>query len=172
MGQVDFNAFCTIVNLTALHDNLGFLSSTLDSTQGSVTLKSQMLLSLRGFFEWHTAWNSTLRTRGWIVQERLLSKQVLHFAPSEIYWECGDTILSIADNSGEIVSNMTQLPPKLWSRSSLEDRSPGIDTSWWYKHVQWYSRCQLTEGMDKLPAIAGIVTEKQRTSTSNYFAGI
>jgi hypothetical protein len=177
MGHIYSNAFCTLATHAARHDTEGFLDSTLDFSHGSVLLGGQrgthqVSVSLRNSFEWHTVWNSSLSTRGWIVQERLLSNQILHFAPSEIFWECESDILSLADNSGKIVSNMTQLPPPLLPRSPLEDKTPGIDTVWWYRTIQWYSRCQLTEEKDKLPAIACRVAQIQRTSTSKYFAGL
>lgn len=177
MGHIYSNAFCTLATHAARHDTEGFLDSTLDVNHGSVLLGGlggtpQVSVSLRNSFEWHTVWNSTLSTRGWIVQERLLSRQILHFAPSEIFWECESDILSLADNSDKIVSTMTQLPPPLLPRSPLEGKTPGIDTIWWYRTIQWYSRCQLTQEKDKLPAIACIVAQIQHTSTSKYFAGL
>ncbi|KAK0707780.1 heterokaryon incompatibility protein-domain-containing protein, partial [Lasiosphaeris hirsuta] len=29
-----------------------------------------------------------LNTRGWVFQERLLSRRILHFMPAQLYWEC------------------------------------------------------------------------------------
>jgi len=35
-----------------------------------------------------------LNTRGWVFQERVLSRRILHFMPAQLYWECLDGITS------------------------------------------------------------------------------
>jgi hypothetical protein len=38
--------------------------------------------------------HSPLNSRGWVLQERLLSRRILHFSDLQIWWTCKDTILS------------------------------------------------------------------------------
>lgn len=33
-----------------------------------------------------------LNTRAWVLQERLLAPRVVHFGPSEVYWECNSSL--------------------------------------------------------------------------------
>ena len=35
-----------------------------------------------------------LSTRGWVFQERALSRRIIHFTKTQLYWECGDGIKS------------------------------------------------------------------------------
>ncbi len=37
---------------------------------------------------------SVLSTRGWVFQERALSRRTIHFTKSQLYWECGEGIRS------------------------------------------------------------------------------
>ncbi|KAL7628332.1 hypothetical protein AAE478_002532 [Parahypoxylon ruwenzoriense] len=41
-----------------------------------------------------------LNTRGWVLQERLLSRRILHFGAEMIYWECSQRAASELDASG------------------------------------------------------------------------
>ena len=51
---------------------------------------------------------SPLASRAWVVQERLLARRVVHFANSQLFWECAETrtseasTLSKLDQSGHI----------------------------------------------------------------------
>jgi hypothetical protein len=50
-----------------------------DGTQGTVQLARQRMISL---------WNETIYTRGWCLQEYLLSSRLLLFTDSEVLWSC------------------------------------------------------------------------------------
>jgi hypothetical protein len=38
--------------------------------------------------------NAEINKRGWILQERALSRRIIHFAKMQTYWECGEGIHS------------------------------------------------------------------------------
>lgn len=41
---------------------------------------------------------SILNSRGWVLQERLLSRRTIHFASDQVYWECREHI--VAEDGG------------------------------------------------------------------------
>ena len=51
---------------------------------------------------------SPLASRAWVVQERLLARRVVHFARSQLFWECAEirtsevSTLSLLDQSGQV----------------------------------------------------------------------
>lgn len=36
--------------------------------------------------------DAELNTRGWVLQERALSRRIIHFAAKQVYWECAGFI--------------------------------------------------------------------------------
>jgi hypothetical protein len=40
----------------------------------------------------HDVESSSLSKRGWVYQERALSRRTIHFAGTQVYWECGQGI--------------------------------------------------------------------------------
>jgi hypothetical protein len=45
--------------------------------------------------------NGEISTRGWILQERALSRRTIYFSAERMYWECGAVIWSKAEDRGE-----------------------------------------------------------------------
>lgn len=120
--------------------------------------------------------NSPLGKRGWVVQERVLSPRVVHFASNEIYWECCQEraaelfpALSINDD-GELKKVATY--PGSQEREDPERRR--IYQSW-NKIVERYTACDLTFGSDKLSAFSGLArraSHQLKSSPINYLAGL
>ncbi|KAK5699435.1 hypothetical protein LTR17_023245 [Elasticomyces elasticus] len=133
-----------------------------------------------------------LQTRAWTLQERLLSRRIVHFAADQMYWECNECM------SGE---DGSQSDPKLYSmemviqgqRLSHSDcghptDSPGLNliegyapfdqTSrgrWrggWLKHIENYSGRKLTYESDKVVAVAGLAKQLTTATGDVYFAGL
>jgi hypothetical protein len=53
-----------------------------------------------------------LLQRGLVLQERLLSKRVLHFGPQELFWECGETVecqCSLVNHAAESKANFSAM---------------------------------------------------------------
>ncbi|PYI11084.1 HET-domain-containing protein [Aspergillus sclerotiicarbonarius CBS 121057] len=46
--------------------------------------------------------DTPLSSRGWVFQERFLAPRVVHFAQSQIYWDCTETIHCEADPDGRL----------------------------------------------------------------------
>lgn len=93
MGQVFSNAYCTIAATSAAASNEGFLAPKLNSAL-SAALKTPEggLLHISEFMENcnRDLESAPLNTRGWVMQERALSRRTLHFTKTQVYWECGN----------------------------------------------------------------------------------
>ncbi|RSL79111.1 hypothetical protein CEP51_007626 [Fusarium floridanum] len=88
-----------------------------------------------------------LLSRGWTYQEQLLSKRTLHFTRHEIIWECNNAME--CECGWYVHSGILEMPGTTQKKQSVESKS-------WNQIVQEYSKRELTFGIDKLPALAGI----------------
>lgn len=93
MGQVFSNAHCTIAATSAATSNEGFLTPKLNSTLfATLETPDGSLLHISEFMEDcnRDLESAPLNTRGWVMQERALSRRTLHFTKTQVYWECGN----------------------------------------------------------------------------------
>ncbi|PNP81135.1 hypothetical protein FNYG_05602 [Fusarium nygamai] len=93
MGQVFSNAYCTIAATSAAASNEGFLTPKFNSTlSATVETPRGSLLHISEFMEDcnRDLESAPLNTRGWVMQERALSRRTLHFTKTQAYWECGN----------------------------------------------------------------------------------
>ncbi|KAJ3541559.1 hypothetical protein NM208_g4552 [Fusarium decemcellulare] len=113
-----------------------------------------------------------LFTRAWFLQERVLSPRVLHFGPTELYWECFNGLqcecleerMQDKEDRRSFLQRNSHLGAKLcYSRISGRHNQESL----WHQLVEEYSRLKLTYEMDRLPALSGIAR-----SQSSYLAGI
>ena len=127
---------------------------------------------------------SHLSDRGWIFQERVLSRRILHFAQSQLYWECSegtfgeDGYVVLKRGLRECGQHEVRFS-KLSYGSILHDReplSPSDFAAQWARLVQAYSTLRLTREEDKLPALAGLAAAfHSRAAAANdgrYLAGV
>ncbi|KAH8795557.1 heterokaryon incompatibility protein-domain-containing protein [Hyaloscypha finlandica] len=107
-----------------------------------------------------------LDTRGWVLQERMLSPRILHFSEYEMAWEC-DTCCRC---------ECTVLPrkPARSFRGVLGDsqlsKKEGLQA--WFNLIGKYSTLDLTRESDKLPAIAGLASRAANHLSKTYIAGL
>ncbi|KAF5715958.1 serine threonine kinase [Fusarium mundagurra] len=93
MGQVFSNAYCTIAATSAATSNEGFLTPKFNSTLfATLETPGGGLLHISEFMEDcnKDLESAPLNTRGWVMQERALSRRTLHFTKTQVYWECGN----------------------------------------------------------------------------------
>lgn len=97
-----------------------------------------------------------LLTRGWVYQERLLSRRILHFGPHELFWEC---YRSINCECGGCTSSIMK-PPKISHRSvfGIGTLSQEI-TVRWREIVSEFTGMQLTYPTDRLAALHGVAKQ-------------
>lgn len=116
---------------------------------------------------------SHLNDRGWILQERLMSRRSLHFGRSQMYWECPSTVVS---ESGDNISGIWHQDHQKWvidARKALigSSGSPKIAQGSWKDIVSTYSRMKLTKASDRLPAIESIAKAFSSYLDDKYFCG-
>jgi hypothetical protein len=133
-----------------------------------------------------------LSTRGWTLQERLLSPRVLHYATDQMYWECGQCFLG-EDGScfswawfnmpavirGECLPNSECGLPQSGGISLIEGHPPvahakthGCWGGGWLSHIELYSQRQLLLEQEKLPALSGLAKSLASYTGDKYYAGL
>lgn len=131
-----------------------------------------------------------LNSRGWTLQERLLSPRTLHYCIDQIYWECNICMLS--EDGGRIrtdkynfteILETQQLPLE---KHGICGAGPGlsliegytIDDSvgrWrggWLSTIEDYSAREFSHTADKLPALSGLATALTKATGDAYYAGL
>ncbi|KAH8681990.1 heterokaryon incompatibility protein-domain-containing protein [Xylariales sp. PMI_506] len=200
MGGIYRSAAFTIATHCSENDDDGFLARALRK-RGAVQLNEKRLPSTfirpRADLELDVS-RSPLCKRGWVLQERFLSRRILHFTPSMIYWETTkctrseDGMLHVPvkpDQNIETSAEISKSPGNLrtlqlfQTRPSMnladfernfncdEPSSQGLALEW-SSLVEIYSTCNLTQDKDKLVAISGIAQILQQKQNISYLAGI
>jgi hypothetical protein len=106
--------------------------------------------------------NTPLSKRGWVLQERLLPTQTLHFTSSEVFWKCRYKMASEAFPD--------RIPHQIYY-SAYQYESP-LSKSMWNWIVKRYTNCDLTKHSDKLVAISGIARKIQFQTKDQYVSGL
>lgn len=113
--------------------------------------------------------SSPLSTRAWIVQERFLSPRTLYFGTSQMYLECR------TERTWEVIrtANVTVMDVDRRSKRDIhftEDAKKNLDI--WYNLVELYSKRNLTNESDRLPALSGLASRMHHFSNLTYLAGL
>ncbi|KAK6063204.1 hypothetical protein SCUP515_12609 [Seiridium cupressi] len=100
-----------------------------------------------------------LTTRGWVFQERLLSRRILHFTERELIWECK-----------EALSCECRYLEALWKQIKSQRRN---FAEWeWTDIITQYTATNLSKASDRLPAISGIAKRYGESHGWTYMAGL
>lgn len=123
-----------------------------------------------------STWGLPLSSRGWVVQERLLSPRVLHFTNDRLMWECEESpSLHEAFPSGVLGSGKPfdiSLQPFNCFPAEKPHRDPMEHFFEWARIVQRYSDCQLTyPEKDKLVAFSAVAQRFSAVFGPDYYAG-
>jgi hypothetical protein len=101
-----------------------------------------------------------LSTRGWVLQERVLSPRTLHFTEVQLYWECNE-----------------KMACETFQEKLQYDESDNL-IQWtghrdmWASIVHHYTRRNLTYGSDKLVAMSGMAQWVHHQTGDQYLAGL
>jgi hypothetical protein len=118
-----------------------------------------------------------ISSRGWVVQERLLSRRILHFASSQLAWECDELeacevypigSLTDTDDNGVLARVRRRL---LKPRTDVPD-DRDVWLRGWARVVENYTLCALTKQSDKLIALSGVARFFQASINDDYIAGL
>jgi hypothetical protein len=132
--------------------------------------------------DWRTVvTNSPLQQRAWVLQERILSRRVLHFTQWVIFWECTSLkasefrpsgLLSLLPDFATPFSGCyVGLPVALPCPLSLEQKNELL-TLVWGECVGWYTARHLTAETDIFPAISAIARKFGDMTGDIYLAGL
>ncbi|KAK8086077.1 hypothetical protein PG994_001051 [Apiospora phragmitis] len=140
MGDVFRFAYCTLAASSAESSIKGFT--------GDPTGKKPRM-SRKDHVE-----ESILESRGWVFQERALSRRTLHFTSAQMYWECGQGVhcetLGKLQNKKAALMGDPQFP-----ESALQYFNAGRIVM--FQHVyQTYSKLAFTHWSDRAVALLGL----------------
>ncbi|KAH8588442.1 heterokaryon incompatibility protein-domain-containing protein [Bisporella sp. PMI_857] len=114
-----------------------------------------------------------LLQRGWVLQERLLSRRVVHFAANEVIWEClhFSDCQCLGGGTERFGNPKVELGAFLHGpRTEYKRERPGSE---WYEIVQEYTKLALTFQKDRFPALSGAARRsRQFRNGDEYIAGI
>jgi hypothetical protein len=149
----------------------------------------------RNFYPSQNLQNARLNQRGWVLQERLLSRRILHFTVEQVYWECKTHLLGedgtrydieldldlngVSQELESLARTFQSLRENSLSHKEIgnwriqtTDEMPKVELSnLWCRIVEWYSKCGLTFLKDKLPALQGISERIKAFSGLIYMEG-
>ena len=173
MPKCNDNSAAGVVTISAL-DSASSESGFLQTDRGvpEVIMSSDFTLrrSLRAFGQVQD--QCPLGTRGWCLQERMLSPAILHFGAEQIFWECRSYmgIPECDPRAGQYQPG----GPFLGIRAQPIRPTSEPPFRLWYAAVEAFSKRNLTFGKDKFPAMAGIATRFRELSNgkTTYLAGL
>jgi hypothetical protein len=165
MGYYYRNAHLTISALDASDGSKGFLHVP----------RATPTARIDGNESWREAglsWGDTFRQsplsrRGWVLQERILSRRVLHFAKGELLWEC----MECSARERTIGTSQEDSGKRFIGPRHIDDGTI-IEIGQWYDVVCQYSGLDLTFDKDVLAAIDGISSTFRDATSLQYAAGL
>ena len=201
MGDIYEKAYCNIAATGAVDGTTGFLAaggeepthvrmSTSKGESDSFYLTNQPNSDFSACVS-----ETKLNSRGWVMQERLLSRRTIHFAADMWYWECGEYVISedgwhhdtrgALSNSTESLRNtlegsVTAIGKSIRNHDGISTPYGGQDPNGltaeqtevlWAQILRAYSKCDLTFFSDKLPALQGLAGTFKGVMKSTYSSG-
>jgi hypothetical protein len=204
MGYIYENAYINIAAAGALDGSIGFLGSRKqDPVYVRVPAEGQegdhfyFTDQPNSDFDAYVS-HAELNTRGWVLQERLLSRRTIHFAADMWYWECGHHVVSEDgwQHDTRSASSVYRTPLRETLKGSVmevgkvfrhddvkeEKQQPQTGSGstvitttqtevLWAQILRAYSKCDLTFPSDKLPALQGLVNRFKTVAQSPYVFG-
>ncbi len=119
-----------------------------------------------------------LNDRAWCLQERLLSRRILHYGKEQMFWECHK--LSLLEDGSQCegwswkkrdfdvmrTCNLDQL-----SQVQVGQITEAVYTDW-RSTIKRYTARSLTRGTDKLPGLSGVANLIHAFTGDQYLAGL
>jgi len=176
MGKIYMNSRVTIAAATARGVSDGFISTreplrctTLpflcpDGTTGGISFAKNI---------WAYRPEQPLDSRGWALQEYLLSPRLLMYGATELTWHCQTQVFKSIGKSHLVYWPLAQrLPSQLFDCGGPRPRSsPRQRHELWASIATDYSGRLLTFPEDKLVAIAGVAKELSELWKDSYLYG-
>ncbi|KAL9127217.1 MAG: hypothetical protein Q9217_003855 [Psora testacea] len=181
MCDIYKNAFLTIVASRANNVDDGFLSACLPpfkSDQPDVRYRFPYYCKDNRIGEiWlETIYGEThpepLNMRGWALQEGVLSPRALIYKPSSVEWQCFRSGHRYKGNFPRelLTADTTPIDDVMDQPDSKAQAS--IRSEIWEAFIEDYTQRCLSFSEDKLPAVAGIASQLNKTWCDKYLAGL
>ncbi|CAN9368819.1 unnamed protein product [Alternaria alternata] len=187
MADIYNGAFLTIMAASASDSHGGFFQDRATISKmvalpytdasGSTELSVFVGKELPGYED--VVVNGPLFRRGWIFQERLMSKRKLIFGRDQTYWECNSLVQSesktqrrdkFANMNRQNNDEFRAFSDPIYKMDGTQSRKSSADL--WMNLVSQYSRCSLTYETDKLPSLSGLARTFAQRFGGSYVAGL
>ncbi|KAF0329547.1 tol-like protein [Colletotrichum asianum] len=171
MEDVFSSAYCTIAASSSTSSLDGFIAKRaqraaigIQTSQGTLYLAEAI-----DDFKTHVE-KGVLNTRGWVLQERALSRRTIHFTSTQMYWECGEGVhcetLAELGNRQSMFLGDSNFPT--YGLEYYRDERIRL-VQYFY---QVYSGLSLTKSYDRSKAILGLQKRLGSTFKSTAMYGV
>lgn len=116
----------------------------------------------------HSDSDHPLLKRAWVLQERLLSRRVLHFGRRELIWEC----MEVSDCECGDFNTIHWPRAKSIMSNTHNEKSRSDEYAQWVTIVEDYSKLVLSRPEDVLPAVPGIAKRLNCAKECRYLASL
>jgi hypothetical protein len=202
MGRIYLHSWCTIAATAAENGRVGCLISR-DARKAKPIVLSRSKHGLAHYALDVDMWfrnivKAPLNSRAWVVQERLLSSRILHFAHDQVFWECREHAaceafpMGLPEHSRDVfqASNTGSISHSIIGGRAVKSLNPQIEGARqrqlmgltanddlvqygiWDKIIMIYTAGRLTKQSDKLVAISGIARQMKSLLKVRYLAGL
>lgn len=171
MENIFSSAYCTLAASSAISQLDGFLHRRNDRPCMVVRNDGSTLYFCRCIDNFHRdVEEAALNKRGWVLQERVLSRRTIHFTSNQIYWECGEgvyceTLARLHNSKAEFLGDPDF--PNYALRYFREGRIVLFQTLY-----KMYSRLAFTKSTDRSVGIIGLERRLARTFRTDGDYGI
>lgn len=121
---------------------------------------------------------SRLDTRGWVLQEQLLSSRTLNYSSQELYWECSALNASESYPAGIPREYDANFERQRFAELKMNLRGSGVGLDKERMHMLWqdmvslYSKRKLSIETDRLVALAGAASQAAKIFEDKFLAGL
>jgi len=179
MGGIYMNAYITIA-ATSATDGTGGLDSIRPQRNwikfpcdGSDEVKGYMWFSDASWTAQTDLLDAPLNTRGWVFQEKMLSRRIIHYTASQVYWQCRQRFAGEEHDPASESSITAMEPAKFWysvnkvphvgmtpteRTNEISDINHSFSFySYWRDLIHHYCTRKFTKKSDRLVALLGII---------------
>ncbi|KAH7394113.1 heterokaryon incompatibility protein-domain-containing protein [Phaeosphaeria sp. MPI-PUGE-AT-0046c] len=149
-------------------------ATSVPSTGGDDSSQQFVLLAICEPSFFRSVSSSSLNSRGWVMQERALSRRLIHFTEYGMFWECCEAKLH--ELFGDVDPRNQSAPCS--NKETLLSVARARSSSYlcpveWFHFIEQYSACGFTNAQDRLIALSSVAQAAQpMLGGHDYYAGL